>query len=42
MGAPAFRVTIFSHVSGWALARRAFGDTDLDEIPHHFDEAIAA
>jgi type I restriction enzyme R subunit len=33
---------IFSDAGGWAVARRAFGETDLDDILHRFNEAIAA
>ena len=33
---------ILSDAGGWAMARRAFGDTDLDDILHRFNEAIAA
>jgi len=33
---------IFSDAGGWAVARRAFGETDLADILHRFNEAIAA
>jgi len=33
---------ILSDAGGWAVARRAFGETDLDDILHRVNEAIAA
>ena len=33
---------ILSDAGGWAVARRAFGETDLADILHRFNEAIAA